>query len=447
MPGSVALLGMAVSAMLSYSEAAGSLRLETRAGQAPFDIATKSESFFLAMVTPKAAIRFAAQGYDTHANIYSRFLMREPNPSKSVNILVLHGIGLTHRQKPSSRSEVRLEIHGTYGEEDYTTFNGQFGTSTPGLGQTTARTTIPASLDIVSAGINLEAFQLVTRLSGWGLRLGCDYHNTLTQSQQTSSKADTGYKLPEQTTSILTPSYFQQVSRKSRFAIGVSTTHYHVTNQFDGLVVQPKVDWREDFSETQRGIISAGITFAKTLHTKSEPILDPLLKTQKVSLDPISPIATLTLESKLIQHRNVRLQSQIMTGLAWYFDPILVTGYSNVYFASSLDANIGPRFSMGTRISYATPIEKPTRKDIQDVTILSASLPISYRWSDLWVLETGAQFAMRGPYQAGLSELRGLELWAYLALTGGVQKRKSKPWPQPCTITGGVEVSECQVRE
>lgn len=428
MPGSVALLGIALSALFSYTEAAGSLRLETRAGQAPFGESTKIQSFFLAMVTPNAAVRFVEHGRDTRANIYSRFLLREPNPSKSVDVLVLHGLGVTHLQKTSSRSQIQLDLRGTYGEEDYTTFRGQSGNQNGVLGQTAGRTTIPASLDIVSAGINLEAFHLCSRVSGFNLRLGLDYHNTLTKSPKNSSTTYTGSELPEQITSTITPSYFQQVSRSSRFELFVSTTHHHVTHHADGLVVQPKINWREDFSKTQRAIVTLGITLAKTLKLKSNPSLDPLEKLQKNDLDPISPIATLTLESNLAHYRNFRLQSQLVTGLDWYFDPVLVTGSSNVYFASIFNANIGPRLSIGTQLAYATPTERPTRNDVNDVSVLTASLPIVYRWPDLWVLETGAQMVLRGPYKAGPSELHGLEIWAYVALTGGVQTRKPKPW-------------------
>jgi hypothetical protein len=422
------LLGAALSTLGSLDVLEPSIRVESRAGTVP-DTVVPPGKFVLALVTPSLSLRSTHEDGEASALVSSRLLLREPSPAHTSGFLLMHRLGLAHRKQWLPRWLTTFNLQGSYGEDDFTTFQDTFqdgsttptaapaGTTSPGgrarAGTTTPQNpTRPASLAMKYVGATLEVGYQLSRISGIGLRLGSAYRDALnTQSDQARTP------LSQQWTGNANLAYRTDLARRRRLKIAVDEAYVHVQDLVDTLVTQTTIAWQEGVGRDHTVTLELGANYVENLRLNEV--------TQPAGL---LPIALIGWDGTLSRERDRQIQMSASTGVDWGFDPIQGVGSTRIPTTLSLQYQVGNRLGIGGALGYITTVSQSGRQGtVTNQTLFSASLPVTYQGSKGWRIESGARMSLTGPKLATPAELSGLELWAYAAVTATGQYRVGAP--------------------
>ena len=412
--------GLAVlSALLAHVGAAefeAAARIDTRVGEAPTgaqvtaagqSVPAQQKQVAVA-ATPLLGLRWSDDVNDLRASSATRILWR-PVPLLEMRPLFLETLEASYLLRPSRRSRWRLELRGSYGEEDYTSLAQQF-TNQPAL---------PTALTMLSLNAAGDGLWRQSRRTTMILLVGA-LHRRALDSSTVGTSATTAPALPTQTLVTATPGVRFALSRRSNLEalVGLAETDIQgirLATPFAGtraniFTVQPQVGLIEDLNRRHQLRAFVGLTYAAVLINpdKSRPWL------------PLTPLLRAELDSFLMRTRASVVRSTFGAGAAWFADPVLGAAVLRGTAEARLDATFGRRWSASARALFTTDLGRPLAPAVPggispDETIAQLEVPIHYRWTDHLALEFGARFAERAPNLSATDfRWRNRELWAFL---------------------------------
>lgn len=168
-------------------------------------------------------------------------------------------------------------------------------------------------------------------------------------------------------------------------------------------VVSQRFGWRREF---RRGAIGAGGGVALGL---------------KPGDNSVFPLARLQGELTIARTRGLHFVSTLEGGLEVLPNPATATVDPQAFVTASVRAEIRERLSISASGSFFT-ITTAEPRDTSDPfladTFITATLPISYEWSDTITVSGGGRMSIRGPHlDVEPFEFGQLELVGYVGLT------------------------------
>jgi hypothetical protein len=313
---------------------------------------------------------------------------------------------LEHRARPTGQSEWRLNVRASYGEQDYTSLSQQFQT----------QPTLPLSTTLFmvdgSAGLRWRA----SRRTALSLALGAAYRRTLNTQDRDSQTAGGVYVMPAQTTVSAAPAWRYALSPRSTLELSVPVFDYDIQAgssdvaqgaRINVVTFQPQVGLADQVARDHQVRLVAGITYAEELRGGAA-----------VTGNRVSPLGQLSVNSVLYRDLSTAVRSGASAGVTWFLDPVLGDGRWRAVATVELSAQMGSRWSAGTRSSFVTDISRPPPAATPvDETMFSADCSLRYVWPRAASVELGGRFSERAPSLAS-SEFawHGRELWAFLSV-------------------------------
>ncbi len=212
---------MALSALFlvqANAQMEAGMRIETRVGEAPTGTQSAEQAQVIVVATPSLRLHWLADVDDLQADSSARILWR-PVPLLHSRPLFLETLGVTHIRHPSGRSRWRLDLRGTYGEQDYTSLSQQF----------TNQPTLPLPTTIFMVNGTADALWRSSRRTTLTFQLGA-FHRQSLDGQATANEASgtTASTLPTQTTVTATPTLLFAFTRRSSVQVSVPVVGYAV---------------------------------------------------------------------------------------------------------------------------------------------------------------------------------------------------------------------------
>ena len=403
-------------------------RIETRVGDAPTGALSvpsdptsvpvaAQQAQVMVVATPILKLRWTTGVDDVRLDSATRIFWR-PVPLLGTRPLFLETLGATDTRRPTKRSRWRLDLRGTYGEEDYTSLSQQFAN----------QPTLPVSTTMFMANGSVDALWRNSRRTTLTFRLGVIHRRTLDAQPVASKVPGTSLaplSLPTQTSVTASPALHWTVTR--RFGIEASAPVFDYDFQditqasapaghTNIASIQPQMGFLEELSRRHQLHFVAGLTFAYALQGSNTKLGHH-----------VTPLVRVDLNSTLYRTRATAVQSSVGAGTNWLVDPVLGTGVWRGVAQANFDATIGPHWTTGARFMFTTNLSArlPTADGPSangapiyiDETIVSAEIPVRHRWSNLLLVEFGGRFAERAPrLSAPRFAWRERELWAFLTL-------------------------------
>jgi hypothetical protein len=395
-------------------------RIEGRVGQAPSVIPTNAANAnilgdrgqVMVAATPTLSLRLLDEVDDLRANSATRILWR-PIPLYASRPLFLETIDANHTKRVSKRSRIQLTLRGSYGEEDYTSLQLQLPTQ-PAL---------PAAATVFSIQGSVNDSWRASRRTTLTLQLGLVHRQTLdgqTGSSGAAGSSPTIVTIPTQTTITAVPGLTHALSRRSNLEVSAPVSDTDVqaissgTARIDALnvlTVQPQVAIRGELTRHHQLRLAAGFSHATALRQTNTSL----------SGYP-TPLLQIDLHSLLQQTRTAVVRSTLSAATISVVDPILGVVVWRGTAQARLDADLRRRWTVGARLAFSTDLGKPLQAVdgyAPDETVISADLPVRYRWSNQWSAEFGGRYIERGPHlmASNFTWRSGeRELWLYLTL-------------------------------
>ena len=406
-------------------------RIESRVGEAPTGtklvssldpsgqpvtttVATE-QAQILVVATPILSLRWLGGVDDVRANSATRMLWR-PVPLIGSRPLFLETLEATHIRRPSKRSRWQLNVRGTYGEEDYTSLTQQFAN----------QPTLPAATTVVMVNALADALWRSSRRTTLTVQLGAAHRRALdgqTGASGTSATSSTVFVLPTQTSVTAAPGLRYALARRSSleaYAIiadvdiqGISPGTAQA-GRMNVLSLQPQVGILEELTRRHQLRLVAGFTYASALRRTDTGLVG------NPPWHPITPLLQIDLNSLLQRTRTAVVRSSLGAGTTWFVDPVLGVAVLRGIAQARLDAALGPNWSVGARCGFATDLTErlPAVGGISpDETVVSAEIPIRYRWTSQLVAEFGGRYAERAPHLSAPDfSWHNRELWLFFTL-------------------------------
>ena len=385
-------------------------RVEGRVGVAPTGIQTNSlgqtvaaeQAQVMVLATPILGLHWLDDTDELRASSATRILWR-PVPLWGDRPLFLETVEATHVKRPSRRSRWQLSILGSYGEQDYTSLQQQL----------VNQPTLPAAATMLAINTIADASWRSSRRTTLTLQLGATHRRSF--NTMTAGSGPAFFFLPTQTAVTVAPGLRHALSRRSSLEAVASVMDTDLrdiplgtsnTGQLNVLSIQPQIGVRQELTRQQQLHLAAGFTYAVALRRTD----------QTQTWHPISPLLQIDLSSILRQTRAAVVRSMLSAGTMWYTDPVLGVSVWRGIGQALLDAELGPRWSAGARCTFTTDLTglKSNGGVTPDETLVSAEIPVRYRWSKQLLAEFGARYAERGPRMS--LALHNPEAWLFLTL-------------------------------
>jgi hypothetical protein len=409
-------------------EAAAGADAEIAAGRAPIDVDSPEESSLTFTLVPGAALRLRSRTTSLTLSYAPRIFYRLPNALGIDRPLVLHQIGLDHREELSRQVAWASSAKLSIGEVDYTAGGLVFGTGT---------TSVPTSVADV---FRLEAqtglkFELSRRVNlSW--ELSGEYTTSLGDSVAATpvvvmptdpgapAQSVVNTPLPEsaQLTSEWSLSY--ALSHTDRVGPAAEITYQWFPDTGRYLLLSPNLFWDRQLSRRTDIGLSAGVAYVITLETA---------QLGGDTSDNLGGTGSFQLGSVLYKSRRVSWTTRLNASLDWFFDPLAGTSQPRAGGQLSNDIAVGrdwlisPNVSFysllreaSTRVGAGADTPNPVPEVIRpDATMFRAELPFRYAVSRSVTLNFGGRAAMRGRAlsQPGYRVNEQQELWAFVGLT------------------------------
>jgi hypothetical protein len=427
-------------------------RFESRVGQAPTGVAENSDGNTvpaqqgqaLLIATPTLSFRYLSDVDELRAVSFTRALWR-PQPLLHARPLFLETLELSEIGRLSARSRWRLNLRGAYGEEDYTTLSQQF------VGQPT----LPSALTVLLLNADGEASWRATRRTEVTLQALAIYRRTVdTQSPLTPSTgtAAPGFIFPPQATLSLAPGVRHLLSRRTTVEalvavmdtdIGATTQGSTETGRLNVFSIQPQVGIRQQLSPSHQLHVAAGVAYAVALRRSNG----------SQSWPPFLPLVQLDLTSYLRRSRDMQWRSTLGAATNAFADPVLGTEVLRGTAQARLDVDVGPNWGVSALAVFATDITGPLQAIgsqqagqgppalAPDETVVSAEIPVHYRWPNQFLVEVGGRFSQRAPHLRSPTfawRETSRELWMFLSLStlAPVARRPSTPAVNASRVNG-----------
>jgi hypothetical protein len=418
--------GPAVLSALLVIQAAAELeagaRVDIRAGIAPTgmtstgQVAQSEQKQVAVTATPLLGLRWSGGASESRAISATRILWR-PVPLLGSRPLFLETLEASHLQRPSKRSRWQLSLRGSYGEEDYISLTQQFA----------KQPTLPAAMTMVTVNALADGLWRESRRTTMTLLLEGIHRQSLNSQTvasgdgTTTTPTTTVPVLPTQTLVTVRPGVRYALSRRSTLEALVGLTETDIQGiqltaspaaRVNVFTVQPQVGLLEDLSRRHQMRAFVGLTYAAVLVNPDK------------SRDwrPWTPLVRADLTSLLWRIRASAVRSTLGASTMWYADPVLAAAVLRGMAEARLDAQLGPRWSIGARGAFTTDFGKPLPPYSPggvspDETIVQVEVPVRYRWTGQIGLEFGGRYAERAPSLAASDfGWRNRELWAFLTL-------------------------------
>ncbi len=374
-------------------------RGELQAGQAPISAGESSSWFAASLLTPHVSVAWLEATGDGRLLYAPRLLWRRPNPTEGLRPLVLHIFRADAAVAPGPRSEARVRLAGSMGDVDYAALNEALGTQAS-LPSTTRLYTLDASARVA-----------------WRATRGLRWETTLAAIRRAG--LDDRATLPDETRLALEPRLTWSASRLDTLSLYVETALYRLSGpaRLDGTVWAPRLAWRHRLGRSQDVLVSAGVAWAHALNDNRRPFSDLTPLAELAWLTHVGPVAGLILRSSL----------SVDTG--WHLDPVLVTALPRA-LASARVALEGTHDSAELWAQFATNGTARPIAAQPDETVLTGGLRLTWRASDMLLLEVGSRFSDRAPHlRARNWHLHAREWVGYVAATMMMSTTRSPAEP------------------
>jgi hypothetical protein len=411
-------------------------RFETRVGQAPTAVAQNpdgvaipaEQSQVLVIATPVLSLHYLSDVDNLRATSFTRTLWR-PQPLLHSRPLFLETLELSETGRPGPRSHWYLNLRGSYGEEDYTALSQQFA----------SQPTLPTALTVLLVDLNGESVWRATRRTDLVMQVLGVYRRTVETQSVLSSSGGTsapGLVFPPQATVSLAPGLRYALSRRTALEASVAVMDTDIggtaqgtteTGRLNVLSVQPQIGIRQWLNHNHQLHLAAGAAYAVALRRSD----------QSRSWPPLLPVAQVDLTSYLRRTREMQWRSYVGAATNAFADPVLGVEVLRGMAQARLDLDIGPNWGVGALAVFATDITEPVSPVANvgggpqplspDETVISAEVPVHYRWPNRLLVELGARFSERAPNLrsrdfAWRSNER--ELWLFLSLSTLAPERR-----------------------
>jgi hypothetical protein len=401
---------------------------ETRVGQAPTGLSQNADGTtvpaeqgqVLLIATPAVSLRYLSDVDDLRATSFTRILWR-PQPLQRARPLFLETLELSEFGRPSRRSLWRLNLRGSYGEEDYTSLSQQF----------VSQPTLPSALTVLLVDANAQAAWRATRRADLTLQLLGIHRRTVdSQSAPGSTEGSVTPAFPTQTTVSLAPGVRYLLSRRTTVEaslpimdsdIGATPQGTTGIGRLNVLSVQPQVGFRRQLSPHHQLHLAAGFAYTVALRRDVD---------RTHALPPILPLVQVDLTSTLRRTRELQWRSSIGAASNAFVDPVLGVEVLRGTAQARLDLDVGLRWGVGAVVVFATDITGPLPTAgsagpggppglAPDETVFTAEIPFHYRWPNRFLLQLGGRFAERAPNLRSPNfawRSNGRELWLFLSV-------------------------------
>lgn len=416
-------------------------RFESSTGVAPTGNNNSEQAQILLIATPLVNLRLFDHENDLQVASATRILWR-PVPFPDSRPLFLETLTLTHEAHPSRRARWRLSLRATYGEEDYTSLSQQLANQAQ----------LPMAPTIFTATGSAETSWRSSRRTSLTFQLAALHQRAIGTSNNqnaTSNSSQVVFFLPTQTTVSATPGLSYALSRLSVLTASTAIAAYDVqkvpnsrlanaplTGEMQVVTVQPQLGLLETLSRRHQLHWVLGLTYADEVRSPSAGVLvspSAAINTQPLPWHPVTPLALIELNSLLSRSLAATVTSSASVGTNWYLDPILDTGTWRGAAQVGVNASLHKRWSIGARAAFSTDITGPaiintsTGAFYPDETILSAEIPMTYRWNNLLIADFGARYVARAPHLSAPQVVwHNQEMWIYVSLFAAV---KAPPKP------------------
>ena len=401
----------ALLALQGTTEFEAGARIEARAGEVPAGTASAEQKQVILAATPLVGLRWSGEESEARAISATRIFWR-PVPLFESRPLFLETLDTSFLARPNRRSRFQLDLHGSYGEEDYTLLSQQF------VGQPM----LPPTLTLLTLNAAGDGSWRESRRTTLTLLLAA-IHRQTPDSQIVTFAGATASRpaLPTQTLIAATPGVRYALDRRSKLEAllelgetdiqGFQTTN-SPSARMNVLTIQPQLGLVQDLSRSQQVRAFAGLTYAAVLINPDK---------QRNWL-PLTPLCRVELGSLLWRTRASALRSSLGARMAWYADPVLGAAVLRGMTEARLEAQLGLRWSAGAHAAFTTdlnaPLAAPVTGDVSpDETMVLVEVPFRYRWSTQLDVEFGARYAERAPNLAAADfGWHYRELWAFVTL-------------------------------
>jgi hypothetical protein len=395
-------------------------RLESRVGQAPTGVTPNADglavptqqSQVLLIATPELNLRYATDVDELRATSFTRALWR-PEPLLHARPLFLEMLEFAETGRPSKRSLWRLNLRGTYGEEDYTSLAQQF----------TSQPTLPSAATVLMINGNGETVWRADRRTDLMVQVLGIHRRTVDSSSGTTAP---GLVFPTQTTFSVAPGLRYLFSRRTTFEATAPVMDSDIGSTaasapLNVLSVQPQLGIREQLTRNHQLHVAAGFAYAVALRHGD----------QNQSWPPILPLVQVDLTSYLRRSHDMQWRSAIGAATNAFADPVLGVEVLRASAQARLDVDFGPNWGLGALVVFATDINGPLQPIggntpagaaglAPDETLVTAEIPFHYRWPNRFQIELGGRFAERAPHLRSPNfgwRANGRELWLFLSMS------------------------------
>jgi len=391
-------------------------RLETRAGESPTgtrsdaqgNLSTTGQAQVVVTAVPLIGVRWLDANDDLRVNSATRILWR-PVPLFGDRPIFLESIEASHIRRTSKRSQWRLSLMGSYGEQDYTSLQKEL----PG------QPALPLSATMLTLNATALTSWRSSRRLELTMQLGGTYRRSF-NDQTTGIGTTSGYGgMPTQATVITTPGLSYRLNQRSKFeaAATVADTDSQLpatgtvaTGHLNVLMIQPRIGIREQLTRKHELHLAVGVSQIVALRKPAD--LD-------LPWYP-APILQIDLNSLLQQTRRAVVSSSLGAGTSAFVDPVLGTAVSRATAQASVDVRWGP-WNAGARCLFTTELSaqnSATEVTPPDQTSVSVEIPFRYRSSRQLTMEFGGRYSERAPYLGTKNfAWHNREMWLFLNIT------------------------------
>ncbi|HTV25435.1 MAG TPA: hypothetical protein VMG12_42360 [Polyangiaceae bacterium] len=429
MPGPACCLLAAFIASGSVVEVAAGVDGEVAAGRAPVQLTGPEENSLTFTLVPGVGLRLRSLTNTLSLAYTPRVFYRVPNQLDVSRPLLLHQLQLNDTLLTARNMAWTSTAGLSVGELDYTA-SGLFP-----VGSSAVRAAV---VDIVRAEGQTGFSYDITRRFRWTADVSAQYTTPLdddapaTPPPVTMDGGDFSNlvvgTVPESAQVSGRSSFSYALSRQDRVAANGEVTYQWFPDTGRFLLLSPDLSWERQLSKQTTLALSGGFAYVITLATAdgSNPG------------DALGGTGSIQLNSELHRARNVRVSANFASGIDWFFDPIAGTSQPRASVDAGSTIDIGREWSIGPNASFYTVIRgasttvggETTNVDgmmvpvasqaiTPDATQVRAEVPVTYRLSDLVLLNFGVRGALRGRAlsQSGFRLDERYEIWAFFGLT------------------------------
>jgi hypothetical protein len=266
---------------------------------------------------------------------------------------------------------------------------------------------------MVNVGASLGLEFRNSRFGETNLQLDTYYRERLNGAEATTNIYQA---LAQQWASAAILSHSESLSPTRRINTSLREAYTRVASQPDTFTTQALVGVTETLTRFNSIVFDIGATYVN--RTGRAP---------GQTSPGVLPTANIRWTGTLFNERDRQIHADAMSGYVWAFDPITGLGATRVPVVFNIECILGNHLRVAANLAYVTLISESTTSTSSfsstNGTMFTAALPIIYRWREIFSIESGVRMSLRGPRMASPSELSGLELWGYVAITANTRYR------------------------